>query len=161
MAKRSDSKYEANLCVKPPKISKLLFAQPFLCLKISHWKNILPKNLAFLGILFAKAVVKKQKIRFVNIVEIPRVELQNFWSWLNSQSTAQLSSGTGTPDPKVRTSLPSTGIEIFARVIESEEASVELWSFQSERCSFVIQYAKGVIKKFHGSRVVILKRASS
>ena len=29
--------------------------------------------------------------------------------------------------------------------------------FQSERCNFVIQYSNGVMKKFHGSRVAMLK----
>ena len=28
---------------------------------------------------------------------------------------------------------------------------------QSERCNFVIQYSKGVMKKFQGSRVAMLK----
>ena len=32
-----------------------------------------------------------------------------------------------------------------------------VWFFQSGRWSFVIQYAKGVMKKFQGSRVAILK----
>ena len=109
-------------------------------------------------IFFAKIAVTKQKIRFVIMVEMPSDDIQNFCKSLNSKgddaqpAASEMSSTIGIW--RVSLSTATVKFIIILRVVDSTATFVAL--AQSDRCSLVIQYSKGVMKKFHGSRVAVL-----